>query len=109
MTHAIGEIRLIEQMTRDFQRSSLQLNTLLDRGAEQLIAYSALQAENERLSYMILEVRESNIQAIKLYRHLNFEQVALRRGYYTDTGEDALLMTCQDLASLAARLLIEEE
>ena len=34
MTHAIGEIRLIEQMTRDFQRSSLQLNTLQSSDAE---------------------------------------------------------------------------
>jgi [ribosomal protein S18]-alanine N-acetyltransferase len=76
--------------------------------AEQLIAYSAFQAENEGLSYMILEVRQSNIQAIKLYRHMLFEQVGLRRGYYTDTGEDALLMTCHNLASLSARLLIEE-
>jgi [ribosomal protein S18]-alanine N-acetyltransferase len=78
------------------------------RLAEQLIAYSALLAQNEGLSYVILEVRVSNLSAIRLYQRLGFEQVGLRRGYYTDTGEDALLMTCHDLAGLAGLLAIEE-
>lgn len=78
------------------------------RLAEQLIAYTALNAQNEGLSYMILEVRVSNLSAIRLYQRLGFEQVGLRRGYYTDTGEDALLMTCHDLAGMAALLALEE-
>lgn len=78
------------------------------RLAEQLIAYTALNAQNQGLSYVILEVRVSNVSAIRLYQRLSFEQVGLRRGYYTDTGEDALLMTCHDIAGLAARLAIEE-
>lgn len=76
--------------------------------AEQLIAYTALGALNEGLQYVILEVRVSNLSAIKLYQRLGFEQVGLRRKYYTDTGEDALLMTCHDLQGLAARLVVEE-
>jgi ribosomal-protein-alanine N-acetyltransferase len=78
------------------------------RLAEQLLAYSALQAENEGLTYMILEVRVSNTSAIRLYERLGFTQVGLRKGYYTDTGEDASLMTCDNLASLSARLVIAE-
>lgn len=78
------------------------------RLAEQLIAYTALGALNEGLQYVILEVRVSNLSAIKLYQRLGFEQVGLRRKYYTDTGEDALLMTCHDLQGLAARLVVEE-
>lgn len=78
------------------------------RLAEQLLAYTALQAENEGMKYMILEVRVSNTSAIRLYERLGFAQVGLRRGYYTDTGEDASLMTCEDLAGLSAKLLIPE-
>ena len=78
------------------------------RLAEQLLAYTALQAQNETMAYIILEVRATNNEAIRLYNRLGFEQVGLRKGYYTDTGEDALLMTCRELASLSARLLIAE-
>jgi [ribosomal protein S18]-alanine N-acetyltransferase len=78
------------------------------RLAEQLIAYTAFNAISEGLQYIILEVRVSNTPAIKLYQRTGFEQVGLRRKYYTDTGEDALLMTCHDLQGLAARLLLQE-
>jgi len=39
-----------------------------------------------------LEVRPSNFAAQELYRRFGFRAVALRRGYYQDTGEDALVM-----------------
>jgi ribosomal-protein-alanine N-acetyltransferase len=39
-----------------------------------------------------LEVRASNFPAQELYRRYGFRAVALRRGYYLDTGEDALVM-----------------
>jgi ribosomal-protein-alanine N-acetyltransferase len=39
-----------------------------------------------------LEVRVSNGQAIKLYERLGFVARGIRRGYYTDNREDALIM-----------------
>lgn len=39
-----------------------------------------------------LEVRASNFAAQELYRRFGFEAVAVRRGYYHDSGEDALVM-----------------
>jgi ribosomal-protein-alanine N-acetyltransferase len=39
-----------------------------------------------------LEVRVSNIGAIKLYEALGFRSRGVRRGYYTDDREDALIM-----------------
>ena len=39
-----------------------------------------------------LEVRVSNEGAIKLYERLGFEARGVRRGYYTDNREDALIM-----------------
>jgi [ribosomal protein S18]-alanine N-acetyltransferase len=39
-----------------------------------------------------LEVRVSNSEAIRLYERLGFEARGIRRGYYTDNREDALIM-----------------
>jgi len=39
-----------------------------------------------------LEVRVSNEGAIRLYEELGFEARGVRRGYYTDNREDALIM-----------------
>lgn len=41
---------------------------------------------------LMLEVRESNKSAIRLYEKLGFRKIGLRRGYYRDTGEDALIL-----------------
>ncbi len=39
-----------------------------------------------------LEVRVSNLHAIALYERLGFRAAGLRRRYYQDNGEDALIM-----------------
>jgi [ribosomal protein S18]-alanine N-acetyltransferase len=50
-----------------------------------------LTAGDERRGYT-LEVRMSNTGAIRLYEQLGFEARGIRRGYYTDNREDALIM-----------------
>jgi [ribosomal protein S18]-alanine N-acetyltransferase len=50
-----------------------------------------LTADDDRRGYT-LEVRVSNSGAIALYERLGFEQRGVRRGYYTDNREDALIM-----------------
>ena len=50
-----------------------------------------LTADDDRRGYT-LEVRVSNAGAIALYERLGFEQRGVRRGYYTDNREDALIM-----------------
>ena len=50
-----------------------------------------LTRDDERRGYT-LEVRVSNIGAIHLYEQLGFEARGIRRGYYTDNREDALIM-----------------
>ena len=50
-----------------------------------------LTARDGRRGYT-LEVRISNEAAIKLYERLGFESRGVRRGYYTDNREDALIM-----------------
>ncbi|HEV2592057.1 MAG TPA: ribosomal protein S18-alanine N-acetyltransferase [Gaiellaceae bacterium] len=46
---------------------------------------------DERRGYT-LEVRVSNEGAIRLYKQHGFESRGVRRGYYTDNREDALIM-----------------
>lgn len=41
---------------------------------------------------MTLEVRRSNLGAIKLYKSFGFEEAGVRKGYYADNKEDALVM-----------------
>ncbi len=48
-------------------------------------------ADDARRGYT-LEVRVSNAEAIRLYERLGFEAHGVRRGYYTDNREDALIM-----------------
>jgi ribosomal-protein-alanine N-acetyltransferase len=47
---------------------------------------------NEGRRGYTLEVRISNDAAIKLYERLGFRSRGVRRGYYTDNREDALVM-----------------
>jgi len=51
-------------------------------------------------SRMTLEVRPSNEAALQLYERFGFEARGRRRGYYTDTREDALIMWKDDLTDL---------
>jgi [ribosomal protein S18]-alanine N-acetyltransferase len=48
-------------------------------------------------SWITLEVRESNEVAQKLYRKYGFTTVSTRRGYYSDNGENALVMWAGNL------------
>ena len=48
-------------------------------------------ARDARRGYT-LEVRVSNEAAIRLYEELGFKTRGIRRGYYTDNREDALIM-----------------
>lgn len=60
--------------------------------ARDLLAGLIADARARDLRMIVLEVRPSNHQAIKLYESFNFRVTGRRRGYYYDTGEDALVM-----------------
>jgi ribosomal-protein-alanine N-acetyltransferase len=58
-----------------------------------LIQYAA----NMGAAYMTLEVRRSNTVAQALYNSMGFVELAVRKRYYEDNGEDALLLVCDTL------------
>jgi [ribosomal protein S18]-alanine N-acetyltransferase len=53
------------------------------------------QARGRDSSRVILEVRVSNIPAQKLYESVGFLIKGVRKGYYSDDGEDALIMALE--------------
>ena len=61
-----------------------------------------LTAGDPRRGYT-LEVRVSNATAIALYERFGFEPSGIRRGYYTDNREDALIMWKDPIRQVAAR------
>ena len=61
-----------------------------------------LTAGDPRRGYT-LEVRVSNATAMALYERFGFEPSGVRRGYYTDNREDALIMWKDPIRQVAAR------
>lgn len=50
-------------------------------------------AKDQGIQMIHLEVRAGNETAIRLYERLGFQKDGLRKKYYTDPEEDAILMT----------------
>jgi len=55
-----------------------------------------------------LEVRERNTVAHNLYLKYGFEDVAVRKNYYSDNGENALIMWANDLTSHAYQAMLHD-
>lgn len=60
--------------------------------ARQLLGAILDDGRTRRLRLVTLEVRPTNDEARTLYESFGFRVVGRRRGYYYDTGEDALIM-----------------
>jgi len=70
------------------------------RGVGELLLISIIDLATElNVRFITLEVRASNTAAQSLYHKYGFTQVGLRRGYYTDDGENAVLMTTENITS----------
>ncbi|HVY48423.1 MAG TPA: ribosomal protein S18-alanine N-acetyltransferase [Minicystis sp.] len=82
--HVADELHVLNVATAAAHRGR-GVGTALLRAA---FAYAA--AEHVRI--VLLEVRRSNRQAIRLYRRLGFTAMGVRPGYYADNGEDAIEM-----------------
>jgi ribosomal-protein-alanine N-acetyltransferase len=73
------------------------MNVAVDIEYQRLGVASALLAElyaqvNDEHAHFTLEVRRSNLPAIQLYEREGFRAAGVRRRYYQDNGEDALVM-----------------
>ena len=71
--------------------------------ARRLVAELLEHASAEGVTRLTLEVRVSNFAAQALYRGHGFRLAGLRRRYYRDTGEDALVMEWRSPVTESAR------
>lgn len=62
-----------------------------------LLAESLLEIYEMGVRQCYLEVRRSNLPAQNLYKKFGFEVTSVRSGYYRDNGEDALIMTLENI------------
>ena len=81
----LGEAELMNIVTRKDMRgngfATFVLNSLIDI------------AKNIGCTKIHLEVNQNNTTAIKLYRFLGFKQDGIRKNYYNNKTENAILMT----------------
>ena len=64
------------------------------RGIGEMLLIGAIeQAMARRVGVVTLEVRPSNEHAINLYRKYGFNERGVRKGYYADNREDAIIMS----------------
>lgn len=63
--------------------------------ATQFLEYFMVEVLLYGIRRISLEVRRNNIQAQRLYRSLGFIQVGIRRGYYQDNKEDAMILSLE--------------
>ena len=86
------------QQAGDLLHAVLLRTALQERRARRYAAAASLleralaAAEERDIAYATLEVRASNARAMRLYERFGFRPVAIRKRYYADTGEDALVM-----------------
>lgn len=59
---------------------------------ERLLVALIDEAMRRGARWMTLEVRKSNMAAQSLYRKYGFRDIGIRRGYYSDNREDAIVM-----------------
>ncbi len=83
-----GEAHIISlAVKREFRRRGLGKLLLIDL---------VLEAAKREAEIVTLEVRVSNYEAQRLYLKYGFISKGVRRAYYTDNREDALIMTLDD-------------
>jgi len=63
------------------------------QGAGAMLLQNVLEdARNKGVKRFFLEVRESNEKALKLYEKAGFTRLSVRKAYYQDPVEDAIVM-----------------
>jgi ribosomal-protein-alanine N-acetyltransferase len=96
----VGEAHVVTVAVREDHRRMGIGERLLIAGIELAMEYDQ--------EVVTLEVRASNESAQRLYEKYGFARVGLRRRYYTDNNEDAVLMTTPELTSPGYRALFED-
>jgi len=70
------------------------------RGLGELLLTALIERASEiNAAALTLEVRASNVAAQSMYRKYGFIRMGLRKRYYSDNNEDAIIMTTDPISS----------
>jgi len=83
----VDEMQVLKIAVDESFRKNKVATGLMHRSIEIAIAKKA--------SICFLEVRTGNVPAQKMYAKLGFKILGIRKGYYTDTGEDAIVLAAK--------------
>jgi ribosomal-protein-alanine N-acetyltransferase len=75
---------------------------------ERLLIYIILQAQKVGANWVTLEVRLSNESAQQLYYKYGFKSLGVRRNYYQDNDEDALVLWTESIRTPEFKKLLTE-
>lgn len=79
------------------------------RGLGELLLVHLLDRATEvNAAVVTLEVRASNLLAQELYGKYGFLRIGLHKGYYSDNGEDAVIMAAEHISSAAFQGQLQE-
>ncbi|PKB79726.1 MAG: ribosomal-protein-alanine N-acetyltransferase [SAR202 cluster bacterium Io17-Chloro-G9] len=82
---------------------------LRGRGIGELLLIGAVRAAKEYGSKVLtLEARVSNFVAQRLYEKYDFKQVGIRKGYYSDNREDAVILTTSPIDTEEYQRMFQE-
>ena len=77
-------------------------NSWRGHGLGELLMIGSIESAISRNSRVVtLEVRISNSIAISLYQKYGFKKIGIRKAYYNDNREDAVIMTTEPIRSLS--------
>jgi ribosomal-protein-alanine N-acetyltransferase len=74
--------------------------------ARRLLCHALLECVQKGAREATLEVRVGNRAALALYEQLGFRTSGRRQKFYSDNGEDALIMTLDKLDGLSSSLTL---
>jgi len=79
------------------------------RGIGELLLIATIDLASQLNAHVItLEVRASNTAAVNLYGKYGFIQVGLRRAYYIENKEDAILMSTENITSASFQAHLQQ-
>jgi [ribosomal protein S18]-alanine N-acetyltransferase len=72
---------------------------------QRLLAFTLANGVNSGAKKSFLEVRSGNLAARALYRKFGYKEVGIRKRYYSDNNEDAILMNLDPIDDKLLKLL----
>jgi ribosomal-protein-alanine acetyltransferase len=96
LEHKLGGYIILHVVDDEAEIQNLAVDTPLNGrgGGTALLQESLIRLAFLEVKSVFLEVRASHGRALGLYERVGFKNSGVRRGYYVDTGEDAIVMKC---------------